>query len=927
MLSHARSALEKSTDVPPRERARCFQDFLKIESWRLLSLHRSGGGGLEVVHRRSVMMDNLLHYVLFSAVHSVSRPMAGNGALPEMCLVATGGYGRRELSPFSDVDILFLLASARGPDLARSNEIVQQVLYALWDLGLKVGHATRTINECVAQARKDMQSRTALLEGRLLEGASAVFATFQRTLYQDCLQGRAKQYIAERMKDQEQRHAKFGSTVFVQEPNVKNGCGGLRDLQNLLWIARFQAGASTLEELQQAGHLAQIEAGRLNRAYDYLLRVRNELHYTQGHAVDEIALSFQPKIAEALGYHQKDVLLRIEMFMRDYYRHARDIYLFGEALSERLSIEEPPGRRLRRWSSLFSFGKDTEKLDGNLVLRNGVLGWAEDAPAPSDPHELMHIFHTAQLRGARIGAKLQSLIRASLKLVDRGFLYSRRARDTFLSILHAKGEVSRTLRMMHECEFLGEYLPEFGRLDCLVQHEFYHRYTADEHTLLAIEKLDEVLGATHVTAGHYRRLFQQLERPHLLYLAILLHDTGKGSHVRHHTDASAICAQRVARRFCLDQDAYSLLVWLVDHHMTMSSIAQRRDVEDPATAEDFRQIVENRERLDMLHLLTFVDGQAVGGTFWNEWRQAALWELFEQTAKSLDMSGIETVSVEEQKRVFRQAIAPRLSPVVTADEVEAHFAYMPARYWRRVDEDRLVWHLENLHIFFEKLQDAGPLASSPAVHWKHFPDRAYSEVVVGSWDRHGLLAKIAGSFAAVRINILSADVYTRGDDLVLDIFQVCDLEHRCIQDDEQLKKMTVLLADSLVGEAQVSFIQEIHEEYESMRHKPHQEEERFPTTIVVNNEDSKDYTIIEIQTPDRLGLLYHVLEVLSRCGLDIGLAKINTEKGAAMDVFYVTDTEGNKVSDPSWLDRIRQELTGVVDKLNQPFRVITEPKG
>lgn len=875
---------------------------------------------MEVARGRSAMMDSLLHRIFLNALQSTTANFKNDGGPPPIALLATGGYGRNELSPYSDVDILFVLPNARGPELALINASVEQVLYALWDLGLKVGHATRTIGECLDQAGRDMQSATALIEARLLDGAPAVFTTFQDTLNKGYVRTHVQDYIAQRLKDQAERHARFGGTVFVQEPNLKNGCGGLRDLQSLLWIARFKRNTGTVEGLRREGLLSQLEAGRLTRAYDFIMRTRNELHYANGRAMDEITLSAQPKIAEALGYRQKDILQRIEIFMRDYYRHARDIFLLTEACAERLAIETESRSSFGRWSRLFSFTQKTETLSGGLILENGVIECGPQATFPADAHDLMQIFRTAQLRDARIGGGVLSLIRNNLKLVKRPFLYASPPREIFLSILRSKGEVGRILRAMHECGFLGKYLPEFGRLDCLVQHEFYHRYTADEHTLVAIEKLDEALDATTGVAAPYSRIFQRLESAHLLYLAILLHDTGKAVAGHTHADASTECASRVARRFCLDPASQRTLLWLVDHHMSMSSLAQRRDIEDPSTIDDFRKLTGTSQQLDMLHLLTFVDGQAVGTSSWNEWRQSLLWQIHEQTTQALNASGVERVTFETRRERLRAAIVPRLTESISQDEVPAHFASMPRRYWMRVEEDELLWHFEILHAFFENLLSADEAGVSPVVRWRHFPDRAYSEVVVCSWDRHGLFAKIAGSFAAARINILNADIYTRSDDLVLDIFQVCDLDHRAIEDDARIRKMADLLTESLKGAADVSFAQAIQEEYESMRRVPHQGEERFPTQVVFDNEDSADYTILEIQTPDRLGLLHQILQVLTGCGLDIGLAKINTEKGAAMDVFYLTDTESRKITNPDHLAQIQKNLVEMIGRLNAPYR-------
>jgi [protein-PII] uridylyltransferase len=560
-------------------------------------------------------------------------------------------------------------------------------------------------------------------------------------------------------------------------------------------------------------------------------------------------------------------------------------------------------------------------LEIGLILKNGIIENPEDSPFPRDGHDLLQVFRYAQIREAQISANLHSLIRRHLKLIDRKLLYSKRARDIFLSILHSKGEVGRILRMMHECGLLGEYIPEFGRLDCLVQHEFYHRYTADEHTLVAIEKLDEILNAKEGVSTRYSRIFQQLENAQLLYLAILTHDTGKAYHIRHHADASTACAQQIARRFCLDHESRRTLIWLVDHHSTMSSIAQRRDIEDPSTIEDMMELVETRGRLDMLHLLTFVDGQAVGSTNWNEWRQSILWQLYESTAKALSTSGVEQINIQTQKETLRNGVSENLSSAISKEEVESHFTHMPQRYWRRVEQQELSWHLEIIHEFFESLLDEKSDGTSPIIKWRHFPDRGYSEAVVCTWDRHGLFAKIAGSLAAARLNILNADIYTRSDDIVLDIFQVCDLEHHAIKEGVRTHKMSTILSESLSGITEIQFGTQILREYESMRTLPYQHEERFPTAITFNNEDSPDYTILEIQTPDRLGLLYHILEVLGQCGIDIYLAKINTEKGAAMDVFYLTDTEGRKLTDVKKREHIQHQLRETINHLNQPFRI------
>jgi [protein-PII] uridylyltransferase len=917
---HAASILRTSKAMSPSEFAPLCNSFLKSQSQQLFFLHQNGSDGLQVAQGRCVMIDALLHHVFLNSIHSNTVDGSIGRDLPVPCLIATGGYGRGELCPNSDIDILFLFPGASDSETERLRAIASGVLYTLWDLGLKVGHAVRTIEECLDQCAQDMHAFTALLEARLVEGDPSLFRNFQQALTEYCTPERTARYIQDRMEDQRLRHARYGGSVFVQEPNVKNGCGGLRDAHNLLWIARAQRHIPDIDTLCKREFLSPTEANRLTRAYSFLIRVRNELHYSNQHAVDQIALSAQPVIAEALGFSQPDVLRRIETFMRCYYRQARGIYVLTEALAERLAIEDPrttPTKRITGWHPL---DDDPEKLEGGLVLRGDLLECTSESRFPTDPHDLLQVFRVAQLHHSRIGFGLQSRIRHHLELINPEFLRSRRARDIFLSILGEKGEVGRTLRMMHECGVLGRYLPEFGRLNCLVQHEFYHRYTADEHTLLALEQLDSLLASSNDRIAPYGRILKRLENTHLLYLALLLHDTGKALNRRHHTDASAECSQQVARRLSLDSESLHTLLWLVDHHMTMFRLVRMRDLDDPATIEDFKSVVGSQEHLDMLHLLTYADEQGVGDTQRNEWRMALFWQLYEETSAALSRSGVEIQSVDALRENLRSSLDGRLPMQITRDEVEAHFRHMPGRYWRRIHEDELAWHMEIVHGFFEELARSEGAGAAPTVRWRHFPEAGCSEVVICTWNRHGLFAKIAGSFSASRINILNADIYTREDNVVLDIFQVCDLEHHAIREEVRLRKMATILSRTLSGPSEIDFAELIRKEHESMRRMPHQEEERFPTTITFNNEDSAEFTILEIQTPDRLGLLYHILDQLARCGIDINLAKINTVMGAAMDVFYLTDDRGNRITETSSLHVIQQQLRRTIEDLNEPFR-------
>jgi len=501
---------------PAQELAR-YKAFLKVETHRLKILHRAGAGGLEICRARAAILDVLLRYLWEAARNSVSQQ--AQKEFPAIALVAIGGYGRAELNPQSDIDFMFLhnrqIAAGIRP-LPHLAKILDGLLYPLWDIGLKIGHSVRSIDDCVRVANSDMQSKTSLIESRRITGDEALLAKFQKTLVNKCVDGHEEKYIAMRLRDQEARRAKFGNSACMQEPNIKNGCGGLRDFQNLLWMAFFKYRTRSLEDLKAHELIGEAERKQLEAAYDFLLRVRTEMHYHAGRAVDVLSKNLQPAVAYNLGYHERSPSKRIEAFMRDVYSHSRSIYLLTRTLEQRLALLPAPKPRF----SLRTFlpkgrSKTTEPFDG-LKFMDGEIRAASSRVFRDQPRRLMRVFLYAQQRGLRLDADLAQLIRNQLPLIDRSFLRDEHVRETFLTILNQRGNVAPILRAMHEVDLLGKYVPEFGKLTCLVQHEFYHQYTADEHTLVCLEQLDRIWEAKKPPYEAYAPLFQGLDRPFVL---------------------------------------------------------------------------------------------------------------------------------------------------------------------------------------------------------------------------------------------------------------------------------------------------------------------------------------------------------------------------------------------------------------------------
>ena len=902
VLAHAERQLAPAGGVRPTDVLPLYKKFLRIEEHRLRLEHQAGGSGREICARRVDLVDVLLRHV-FGAAAKFTREQAGSPATP-LTLFALGGYGRGELNPFSDVDVMFVHGQDSGEISPYVGQIVEQVLYLLWDIGFKVGHSTRSVKEAVEQANSDMLTKTAMLESRFLAGDPAIAGLFRERFRAECVDGFESEYVAMRMKDQGARHAKHGNSVYMQEPHVKSGCGGLRDYQNLLWITFFKDGALTTNHLVGKNWLTEADQRRIEAAYDFLLRVRTDLHYASGRATDVLHLSFQESIAQRLHYELKSGQLRSEAFMKDYYAHTRNIFRVTERITEQYGAAGNNGAR--RLFGLRSPGEGDDTDLGEFVSRGGQLYAKIPEIFTREPELIMRAFMLLQEHHLDLSPDLEDLLTRTAELITHTFRYAKDVREMFHRMLSRKGAAGCVLRMMHRVDFLGRYLPEFAPLTCLVQHEFFHRYTADEHTLVCIEKLDALMTTDDPKLIPYRELFEQLEDPFVLYLALLLHDTGKGVGARPHSEASALFAQRVASRLQLSSEQRKSLILLVDHHVTLSNIAQQRNLDDPATIVEFGTIIRSQKNLDALMLLTLADGQGTSAEGWSDWKESLVWQLYRRTSQYLE----DQAGFYEQQKIERdslqRAVAEKLSPDY-AEEIEAHFEFMPDHYFRAFPVEEIASHARLFRRFLENIYLRGESPLAPATNWVTLPQQGHSVASFCTWDSQQLLAKIAGSFAAVPLNILSADIYTRGDNVVLDIFRVCDPGARAVIADADRTLMEATLRSAMTA-PNFNFAPLLEKARKKLRGESHHDYE-FPTKITVDNKAHPTYTLLQIETPDRLGLLYDLLSVLGREAVSIALSRISTEKGAAIDTFYVVDSRSRgKITDASRIGALQQQL-------------------
>lgn len=878
--AHAQERLERAGAAGEHaRRVELFKRFLKLETDRLRMRHRMGLGGLDVAATRSYQIDQLV--IRAAQIAAEAAGPAATAELSRTALVALGGYGRGELAPFSDVDLLFLHRGRSSPVLT---QFVEQVLMLLWDTGLTVGHSFRSAKECASISREDLVSRTSLTEARLVTGSSELFQEMHVAMDGLLRDRRARDAFLEEMRrEHRERQAKHENAVCVQEPDVKEGKGGLRELHTVLWIAHARLGARGLAGLEAGGWISDREHKAARRAYDFLSRVRNEAHFSTGRKTDRLSLDLQDEIARRLGYTPKGGLLSSELFMRDYYRRATELAEFAERFVRR--DLEPPARGLLTALRSKRASRGLEVRGGRLHSRRREL--------PGGGAALLEVFATAQAEGVPLSDELADEVRARLGGVDAGFRVDPAAARLFVDVLRWRGRVGPALRAMHETGFLGRYLPEFARVSFLVQHDFFHRYTVDEHTLRAIEAIDEVAAGASPEVRPFGRVLDEVEDAAPLYLGMLLHDVGKGRGGGH-VEKGARTAPRVCARLGLDAGRAAEVVFLVEAHLEMSQVSQQRDLTEPAPILAFADRVGSLERLNMLLLLTYADHRAVAPGIWNEWKGTLLWELYNRTRERL--AGIPGPAASAGHAAQAKAVASLRHAFAEAD-IERHFALMPERYLRSTDAARMERH-------FRLAAARG--VSAVAFEWRDLADGHCTEMTVVAPDREGLFARLAGMLTANGVDVLSVDLWSRSDGVAIDTFRLSEVSsHRPVRP-ERRAKIEDGIREAIAGRVGVAAAIERWRARQAPQARRAWGRGQRHATVRFDHEASATATVIEVKAPDRPGLAFTIADALARLGLNITFAKVATAKALALDVFYVTD-RGRKLG-PGDLPRVEQGL-------------------
>lgn len=854
----------------------------------LLARHRSGASGFETVNGHTVLIDRLLQRLFLDAKKDALARYPSN---EERCsIVAIGGYGRGELNPYSDIDVLFLYYPSNINSYLKS--LTEGILYHLWDLGLTVGFSTRNIGDCVKIARSDLTARTALMDTRLIAGDEPLYVEMEEVIHKDVIGKGVDGFIRDKVKEGEERHAKYGSSVYILEPNIKEGEGGLRDIHTALWVSKARFKAGTFKLLMKKGVITPKELRFFERSTEFLFRVRNELHYLSGRKNDQMTFEYQEKIAEFMRFRDRRQHLAVEGFMRSYYIYARNISQFSQMLVKRASAGPGLGERFLHKVTQRDIG------DGFKVFHDRITVTSSSVFEKS-PLLLMKAFELSRRHGLPFNDFTEELIRKSLHLADAPFRCSKEINASFLSILKGKRDVYETLKAMHDLRLLGKFIPEFGKTFCRVQHDIYHVYTLDTHSLFTVMELRMLMEGRYTKEFPYlTELAREVGSPHILVLAGLFHDIGKGEG-HDHAETGAKMVREIAFRMGLPEPDGGLLEFLVRKHLLMAHISQRRDISDERLVLDFCREVGDAERLRMLYLLTFADIRAVGPDVWTPWKGVLLEELYRMGAQVFDRK-LTSGKIDERMAGRLKDVSRILEGEVSETYVIDYFRSLPARYFSSNRPEEIAAHIR----MFMTLKE-NPIS----IGIDHSRELGFSTVTVCTLDLPGLFSKITGVMAANGINILNAQIYTRSDGTVIDILSVNDPFGRLIEDERKWQELKNCLVSVIEGRVHVDALLAKKTRPPVIREKARP---KHPAIVEVDNLVSDTHTVIDIYAHDRVGLLYSITSTLARLGLYIDVSKIATRGDQAADVFYVKDIFGHKIADQAKLDRIKTEIMKVV---------------
>ncbi len=884
-LSEAAAAvLDLSESERPAALLACYREALESGVASVRRRFEKNQDGELAVLGNCHLIDQIvrvMYDIAADGIYPAANPTSGE----QVCIVAYGGYGRGEMAPESDIDLLFALPYKRTP---RCEQIIEHILYLLWDLGLKVGHATRSLDECVRLAKSDITIRTGLLESRYVWGEQSLYFELRKRFWKEVVAGTESNFVEAKLKERDARHKQMGDTRYVLEPNIKEGKGGIRDLQTLFWIAKYLYRVEDIASLVEQGVFTAREVAQFEKSQAYLWSVRCHLHYLAGRPEERLTFDVQPELAKRMGYTDRRGVLGVERFMRHYFLIAKDV---GDLTRIFCAALEAQHQRQRFVLPRFSlWHRDVE----GFPIAAGRLNVASAEHFTDKPVDMLRLFEVTQRTGFDIHPLALQTITRNLHRIDRALRKDQAATAIFMKILTAEKDVDITLRRMNEAGVLGRFLPDFGRVVAQMQYDMYHVYTTDEHTIRAIGILGQIeRGELKDELPASSAVIHTVLSREVLYMAVLLHDIAKGRGGDH-----SVLGEKVAKRLCphfgFSPAQTETVAWLVRHHLAMSHTAFKRDLDDPKTILDFVDLVQSPERLKLLLCLTACDIRAVGPGRWNNWKATLLRDIYSRS-EAVMSGGFANDQRQDRAQSVREAVAEALSDW-PAQAVQAHLGRGQASYWLSYDIGTLTHHARMMR---QAAADDLPLAIDTRVN----PEHDVTELTVYAADHPGLFNKIAAAIAVGGASIVDARINTLLDGMALDTFWLQDASGAPVDSAANLARLAERIEASLRGQLRVAD--------ELAKRSPVPSRTRVFKVlprVFVDNKASNTHTVIEVNGRDRPGLLYDLTGALSDLNLQISSAKISTYGERAVDVFYVKNVFGTKIDHPDRLQQIDKRL-------------------
>jgi [protein-PII] uridylyltransferase len=850
--------------------------------------------GHDCAEAQAFLIDQLVRVIHDHVVTHVYRT-ANRSTGERLALMAVGGYGRGEMAPHSDVDIAFLTP---GKQTAWCEQVIEAILYFLWDLGLTVGHSSRSLDDMVRMAKSDLTIRTALLEGRYVWGDQALYEEASRRFFAEVVPGTERQFVSEKLEERDQRHKRLGDSRYVVEPNVKEGKGGLRDLHTLYWIGKYIYKVRTPAELVDVGLLTPQEYRAFRRAENFFWAVRCHLHTITGREEDRLTFDLQPEVARRMNFSDRPGKSAVERFMQFFFLQAKRVgsltAMFLAQLDEQFTVKTPRG-------ILAGFRARARKLKGYTVF-GGKLRAPSDDWFREDPVRLIEIFAIAEAEGLEIHPETMRMATRDVKLIDSRVRRDPRANAFFLEVLTGRNDPETVLRWMNEAEVFGRFVPDFGRVNAQMQFDMYHHYTVDEHTIRAIGLLARIergeLREDHPLACE---LIHKVASRLVTYVAVLLHDIAKGRG-GDHSVLGAEVALRLCPRFGLTEDETELASWLVRHHLIMSATAFKRDLADPKTIGDFVAMVQGLDRLRQLMLLTIVDIRAVGPGTWNSWKRQLIGDLYLLAEEQLRL-GHKQFHRRERVEAKKDAVAKLLGE--QGELVASVGTLLGDAYWIAEPEDIIALNLV-------QFRAARELEDALSIHCEYYPARGATLVTVISTDHPGLFYRIAGGIHLAGGNIIDAHIHTARNGKAVDNFLIQDPLGRPFMEGDQLTRLKKSIGDALAN--RIELVPQL-----AKRPAARIRSEAFSVRprVQFDNRASNRFTVVEVNAKDRPALLNRLARALFEAQLVVHSAHIATYGERAADTFYVTDLFGHKVDRPDRLRTVEEKLLAAANAVEQ----------